>query len=375
MHYVPFLDGLRCISILWVILIHLRFRGDRLYEFVASHGWMGVDMFFVISGYLITTILLREYQSRGRISLRNFYVRRILRIWPAYYMTLAIVAALALAGIGAHPEMVLRTIRWPAMYLTNAYAGFNRTESCALLVSWSLSLEEQFYLLWPLLLFFGPKRALKIAIATIVAVTVWRTWLTFHIAPGMMAMRRLFYAPDTRIDVILYGCVLAFILLDERRAASIGRFLKNRATPFILAIAFLIGVDINNRWSGHLGNSIGYSVSALLMAVWIAYIATARPKAILSVLQCRPMVYIGRISYGIYLLHEFAIEGARFLFGNPTSIGGKVAFGAFVYGGAILLASVSYRYFESPFLRLKQRFSARESSLAFAPEQLAAGSS
>lgn len=357
MPYVRFLDGLRCISILWVIMIHLRFHGDRLYEFIAGHGWMGVDMFFVISGFLITTILLHEYRDRGNISLRNFYVRRILRIWPAYYMTIAIVAVLAVLGIAGNSEMVLQTIRWPLMYLTNAYAGFHQTENCALLVSWSLSLEEQFYLLWPLLLFCGTKRALKIAIGVIIAVTVWRTWLTFHIAPGVMAMRRIFYAPDTRIDVILYGCVLAFILIDDRRTAAIGRFLKRRATPFLLGALSLVGIYINDRWSGHIGNSIGYSMSALLMAGWIAYLYTVRPTRILAGLEWRPVVYIGRISYGVYLLHGFAIEGAYALFGKPTSPLGEFGFAAFVYGGAILLASISYRYFESPFLRLKAKLS------------------
>src|SRR6185437_11344057 len=191
MPYIKFLDGLRCISILWVILLHLSLPQEgRLLEFVASHGWMGVDMFFVISGYLITTILLHEHSATGAISLPRFYVRRALRIWPAYYAVIAIMIGAALITRSVD---VLHTIKWPALYLTNVYAGYHRTENVTFLTSWSLALEEQFYLLWPLLLFVNVRWAMRTAIGAVVGVLAWRAWLVFHIPPGVEAMRRIFY--------------------------------------------------------------------------------------------------------------------------------------------------------------------------------------
>jgi peptidoglycan/LPS O-acetylase OafA/YrhL len=355
--YFRYLDGLRCLSVFWVILLHLRLQGGRALEFIAGHGWMGVDMFFVISGFLITGILLREHASTGRISLSRFYARRALRIWPAYYALLGAITVAALLGLTSDASMILHTIRWPATYLTNAYAGYNRTESVAFLPSWSLSLEEQFYLVWPILLFLSVRRAGAMAITVIGAVTVWRTWLTFHMPPGIFAMRRIFYAPDTRIDVILYGCLLAFLFADARRIETVRRMLNRRWVSSVLAGAFLGAVYINNRWSGHLGNSIGYSVSAIMMMLMIAYIHTVRPAWLLAVLECKPVVWCGRVSYGIYLFHKPLIDVVVGRFGRPSSVAGEVAFALVVYAGAVGLASLSYIFFESRFLRLKDRFS------------------
>ena len=223
--------------------------------------------------------------------------------------------------------------------------------------SWSLSLEEQFYLLWPLLLFVNLKFAKRAAIAIIIAVTLWRTWLTFHIAPGIMAMRRIFYAPDTRMDVILYGCLLAFILADREKCDHIRRIMARRWVPFLLLTAFLFAVHINNRWGGHLGNSIGYSISAIVMALIIAYIHTAQPKFLLAMLEWRPVVWCGRISYGMYLFHSLVIVGVIKMFGAPNTGTQKVIFSLSVYGGTIAVSSLSYIFFESRFLRMKNRFS------------------
>lgn len=367
--YMRYLDGLRCLSILWVILIHLQLQGDKVFTFIAGHGWMGVDMFFVISGFLITSILLREKINTGRISLRRFYIRRILRIWPAYYLLVFLTLGAAVAILAFHitsgtvwADMIRHTIMWPAMYLTNAYAGFMRTENCALLISWSLSLEEQFYLLWPLLLFWNTRTAWKIALCAILAITAWRTWLTFHITPGVFAMRRLFYAPDTRMDVILYGALLAFLLIDEQRVAAVRNVLRRPWLPVAWAAGFVMVIYINNRWSGRIGNSVGYSASAFMMAIGIAYLQTVRPPGILRILEWRPFTYVGRISYGIYLFHGLVILLVAHMFGPPTDTAAKIAYALSVYALSIAVAAFSYRFYESRFLRLKEHFASLPSA-------------
>lgn len=368
MPYIRYLDGLRCISVCWVLLYHLRlhlkWQNGGALGLIASRGWMGVDMFFVISGFLITSILLNEHGQTGQISLPRFYARRILRIWPAYYLLIGLTLGFALLQIAmgnatASTTVVLETIKWPAAYLTNVYQSQDPTgPSSVLLHSWSLSLEEQFYLFWPLLLVLSIRIAKWIAATGILAVALWRTWLTFHVAFGAVAIRRIYFGPDTRIDVILYGVLLAFILTDERSAALVRKLLARWWVPFALLAAFAVAVRIDNRWSGHIGNSIGYSASALTMALIVAYLHTVKPTGILRILRAKPLVWIGRISYGMYLFQPLVIKGLGSVFGSPSGLAGIVLISVAAYGGTILVAGISYTFFESRFLRLKSRFQA-----------------
>lgn len=367
MPYMRFLDGLRFVAITWVFLFHLqylfRLSDHGLLGFVEARGWMGVDLFFVISGFLITTILLREHAATGRISLRKFYMRRALRIWPVYYLmiVLTILGALIAFEAGVHSkgiELIFSTIKWPAMYLTDMYTAYANTQQCALLHSWSLAIEEQFYLLWPLFLCWNVKWAKRVGIGGIVAIAAWRTWLTLHMPAGVEIVRRTFYAPDTRMDQLLYGAVLAFILLNAHQTRIFTRLVKRWDVQAATLAIFLISLYINTRWSGHLGNAVGYSMDAFSMTVGIGYLTTAHPRWILTVLEWGPLVYIGRISYAMYLFSPFVIMSVLEVFSRPRSDAAALGLGIAAYGGSLLVAALSYRYFESPFLRLKARLSA-----------------
>jgi peptidoglycan/LPS O-acetylase OafA/YrhL len=363
MKYMKFLDGLRAISIAWVMFLHLPFAKSGALGLVASRGWMGVDMFFVISGFLITSLLLAEQEETGQISLGNFYMRRTLRIWPAYYLLVAITLAIGLLfqvapGLvsGTSSERILRTIVWPASYLTNAYVAYSGTEDVTLLHSWSLSLEEQFYLVWPAVLILAGRRAVALVIATIVAITAWRIWLTLHIPAGIPAMRRIFYAPDTRMDVLLYGVLVAFAVRSETCRTWLTRWLSRASVVGALALAFLAAVYASNRWSGWFGNSLGYGCSAAIMACLLAYLVLVRPAAPLRWLEWRPIAYVGKISYGVYLFHLGVIDALHSLMGEPVTSGGKALCALAVYAVSIGVAALSYRYFEAPILKLKSRF-------------------
>jgi peptidoglycan/LPS O-acetylase OafA/YrhL len=373
MKYMKFLDGLRCISIAWVILLHLPFDKSGVLGLVASRGWMGVDMFFVISGFLITSLLLAEREQTGHIGLGNFYVRRTLRIWPAYYLLVAITLAIGLLpqvapGLvqGTLSERILRTIVWPATYLTNAYVAYNGSEDVTLLHSWSLALEEQFYLLWPAVLILAGRRAVHLVVTTIVAITAWRLWLTFHIPAGIPAMRRIFYAPDTRMDVLLYGVLVAFAVRSDACKTWVTRWLSRSWVLGALALAFAVVVYACNRWSGWFGNSLGYGCSAAILAGWLAYLVVVRPAGPLRWLEWRPIAYVGKISYGVYLFHSGVIDALRGLMAEPVSVGGKVLYAVAVYGLSIGVAALSYKYFESPILKLKSRFVAGTAPVAAA---------
>lgn len=176
-------------------------------------------MFFVISGFLITSILLNERKVVGSINVKHFYLRRTLRIWPAYYLLILcyVLYAILAKCFNVHSlipsaKLILHTVQWPALYVSNAYMAFANTEDITVSHSWPLALEEQFYLIWPLLLAIGTVFATRTALAAIVVITAWRVSLTLHYPEGELAMRRIYFAPDTRMDVILYGTLLAFAL-------------------------------------------------------------------------------------------------------------------------------------------------------------------
>ena len=363
MPHIKFLDGLRCLAISWVFLFHMEMHfglsDTGLMGFMASRGWMGVDLFFVISGFLITSILLREHYATGRISLPRFYMRRGLRIWPAYYLLVLLLLGVTLLSSEPAAETTLATIKWPAMYLTDMYAAYANTENCAMLHSWSLAIEEQFYLLWPLLLFWNVKWSKRIAILAVIGIALWRTWLTFHLPEGVIAMRRTYYAPDTRMDQILYGAILAFVMMHPVQSKWLAGALKRRAVQIGAIALFLAALYFNVRWSGHIGNAVGYSMTALSMALGLGYLITAKPRWILAALEWGPIMYVGRISYGMYLVSPFVIGAVRWAVPRPSSSLEVIALGIAAYAGTVLVATLSYRYFEAPFLRLKAKFSAQ----------------
>lgn len=363
MPYVRFLDGLRCLSVAWVILHHLPYEKKGILGLVSGRGWMGVDMFFVISGFLITSILLNERRATGAISLKNFYIRRALRIWPAYYLLIAcyLLLAVGILVVGNHAllpaaQQILHTVQWPATYTTNAYIALANTEDITVSHSWSLALEEQFYLFWPLLLALGVGVATRTAVAAVLVITVWRIWLTLHYPEGELAMRRIYFAPDTRMDVILYGALLAFGLTHEGWKERLGRVLRLAGTPLVILGGLLAVMYFANRWSGFFGNALGYGCSALLMSLALGYLLLVRPPLTMRFLESRPIVFCGKISYGIYLYHAGVINILVYTLGMPASAGAKLVFTLAVYVLTVAVAALSYHYFEAPLLKLKSRF-------------------
>jgi peptidoglycan/LPS O-acetylase OafA/YrhL len=361
--YMNFLDGLRCMSVLWVILIHLPIQCSGILGLVKSRGWMGVDMFFVISGYLITSILIREKESTGRINLKNFYIRRSLRIWPIYYIILISSLLIALLCrsyqiniFDIAPQHILSTIKWPFLYLSNVYVSISGSENIFMLHSWSLALEEQFYLLWPLLLLSGKERSLKVGYCIIFFCTLWRIILTYQYPEGLPAMTRIFYGFDTRLDTILYGATLALLIKKDRPRYYLHKLFT---LPFFVPSTLLLFIMViykTNRWSGWFGNSLGYGLSAFLMAVILAYIILMQPKQTISILEQKPFVYVGKISYGIYLYHIMVLDAFKYSFGTPDSIIGIILFSTTIVIVTIAIASLSYSLIEAPILKFKNKF-------------------
>jgi peptidoglycan/LPS O-acetylase OafA/YrhL len=352
--YRPGLDGLRAIAVAAVFLYHSRI--DWL-----PGGFLGVDLFFVLSGYLITSLLLAEWQAGNRIDLRRFWLRRARRLFPA--VVVVVLAALALAAIFSRD--VLSATRGDAisslLYYTNwheiiaNHSYFARMGRPSLLQHlWSLAVEEQFYVIWPLLLvpglvLFGRRRLPFVVIAGI-AGSAALMWLLYN--PDNPS--RVWYGTDSRAFLLLMGILLALVwpVFERMRRTLPVLELFGVAALVATVLLFRQMQDFNPTfWQG------GDLAAAFCFAVLIA--AVAHPKTGLGqALGIAPLRWIGERSYGIYLWHYPVVELTRPGVDVPWTGPGVVVMQA---GIVVIAAALSYRYVEQPIRtgQLQRRLAAR----------------
>ena len=284
-HYIPELDGVRAIAVLLVITAHMH---NRFWD--ALGGWLGVYIFFVLSGYLITSLALKEEAETGALSLRSFYIRRIFRIFPLYYLVLAVYCIL-IFGLGVSPDKRPQMAANMPYYLTYFQEiPFFHEGLGTFGQSWSLGIEEKFYLLWPVVGFFllHHKNALRLGFACVMAL----------ILPSLGEMISTYAS-------ILTGCALAVALVDARvrnsfvRAGRTGAYASLAA---LFAVHFLVVPRLDTDY-----RKLLYSVAAALCLGFILHV----PTAINHVLGSWVFVFIGKISYGIYLVHFLCLNVAE----------------------------------------------------------------
>jgi peptidoglycan/LPS O-acetylase OafA/YrhL len=329
---VPELDGLRSIAILCVFAYHVNYM---------LGGWLGVDVFFVLSGYLITSILVRETEKFGCFSFSQFYVRRALRLFPAFLLFLAIYALSA--TFSSRREEHLIEARWAAVYLMNWYKAFQFGPAEYLGHTWTLGAEEQFYLAWPpiLALVVLPLRRCRapVVLSLIVACAVWRMWLALHeVDPNRTA-----HGFDTRADALLIGCMLAISFRSI--PLEIGQFWIVPAT----VLAYIAVTTPPNEVWLPLG---GYTLIAVC-AAWIIFSLIGKKDNWLKIaLRTRIATSIGLISYSFYLWHAPII---RALYHRGFS---QHSIALIALLASLALATGSYFLIERLFIRIKvQRYS------------------
>ncbi|MEY2473910.1 MAG: hypothetical protein QOK28_3239 [Actinomycetota bacterium] len=299
--YRPALDGLRGIAVMGVLMFH---SGSNKYVVgLYPGGKYGVDVFFVLSGFLITGLLLAEHTKNATISLRNFYMRRALRLLPALAMTIVFVA-IAAHVVGHNADG--RSLKWAVFpvifYVGNWAVAANPKNLGYLGHTWTLALEEQFYLFWPPVL----KRALRwdpaarriaaVLFSVVVLLGVVRAYLTLiHFGHGL-------YQPAWRFDGLLLGSVLA-IFLDRIDTGALRRRLQS---PTLAIVAFVVlglitlWLPTHPRLEGFGGLSLFYVVAAVV----VAFAGLADQHVGLNkLLSFPPLAGLGRISYGVYLFH------------------------------------------------------------------------
>jgi peptidoglycan/LPS O-acetylase OafA/YrhL len=321
------LDGLRAFAVGLVIIRHLF---DRKFP----GAFIGVDLFFALSGYLITSILVSEFEARGDISFRHFYIRRCARLMPA--LALLLVAAIVVVELMPHHPFRFREVVFAGTYTMNWARALNLGDSGILGHTWSLACEEQFYLLWPPILLLTlkhrPNWAGGVAVALACASTMWGAGLAVTGVP----YARTYNGFDSRAVELLIGCAAAFLPLQGRLAAALARFWF---LPVIALVVFALRG--HESWKGLPYG--GYAALGMLSA-WLI-IAIRRRAAPIFVLQQPVIVYIGSISYGIYLWHYLIL-------GVISSLGfSHTAQVVAVIVTSPIIAGISYSFVEAPILR------------------------
>jgi peptidoglycan/LPS O-acetylase OafA/YrhL len=341
------LDGLRCVSVLAVIWHHA--SGDMLSWLPsAGRGFLGVDLFFVISGFLIVTLMLREKSATGLISLRNFYGRRTLRIFPVYYGLLVVLSIYFLLSKNSNSaHSFFAELPYHASYTSNFI-----TASSLMAISWSLSAEEQFYLVWPPVeKFLGklvmPTLGLMLVVNQLINFRVVDPWLHQFFGVGHDDLKIL----QATFTPICLGVALAHLLHNKRGFGVASKFLSLRSASVLCLLALLA---IGNLPSEDISGWQRLTLQ-LIMTALVASCVAREDHQLRPILTSAPLKRIGSISYGMYLYHVVALFFIQKLL-SALNVTSSLALFLFCATATIAIAELSSRYFEQPILMFKRYF-------------------
>jgi peptidoglycan/LPS O-acetylase OafA/YrhL len=358
------LDGVRAFAVVSVMLLHL----GRPY--LLPGGLFGVDIFFVLSGFLITSLLIGEAEKRkGRVNLRDFYIRRALRLLPALaaVIVFVVLAVSILRGLAPVRHSSLTGLPWVALYVSNWLRAVDVNMYPTgyplgmLAHTWSLSVEMQFYLIWPLIfvacsLHKRPKRRIS---AVLFGIVILEWIYRASLALSGVSLDRISNGTDTHSDGLLIGCALAFWLasgFDPNKP----RWAPSRlvVTLSVGLIAALVLFKSTAPSSSMTETVTGYTVVPIATAVILWNQLWTPLPALHSVLTFRPILWIGCRSYGLYIWHYpiYVIFAYATFRGTHPDVERQVCEFSFSF----VVAAISFRLIEQPALRLKNRYSKTE---------------
>ncbi len=343
------LDGLRAIAIIAVVWHH---SAHPTFLPMLLRGFVGVDLFFVLSGFLISTLLIREKKKNGRISLKNFWMRRILRLVPAYYFMLFSLLAAYLIFRPGDPDTKALVEGFPvyALYLSNwIEPGANN-----LSITWSLATEEQFYLVWPLIESFAAPIAMIVVWA---AALIVNQLINFGILdPAIASIFGLAAADHPEIlqstfTPILLGVGLAHLLDSKKTFGTVQAIAGFRGAPLAFAAILLLILNIP---TADISGAARFSMH-IAMALWLASMILQPAANMTKFLDWRPIAFIGAVSYGMYLYHMWCIHIAKAII---EKLGLPQLYLEFPLAliGTLLASAASYYVLEKRFLALRKKF-------------------
>lgn len=344
--YIPSLDGIRTIAFLLVFLAHAKIA--ELFP-----GGFGVTVFFFLSGYLITTLLRQEYDRYQTIDFKLFYIRRILRIWPSFYLVLVLGASLTVLGL-LKGKIDLSAFLAQCLHYTNYYIiFFGGATTPGSGVYWSLAVEEHFYLLFPLLylalrkLRVSPRRQMFLIWGLCLTDLLWRCLLVYGFG---VSSERVFYATDTRVDSILFGCALA---VNNNPALDAPYYSKKLWNYLFVPIGIILILFSFLYRSPEFQQTFRYTIQGI--ALYPIFISAIRfPNwGLFPLLNLNWMRFLGVLSYSLYLVHYTVISAVRMYLPQLHKI---------LQAGISLLISIGlayliYKFIEFPLGRLRKKFS------------------
>lgn len=356
--YCPELDALRFFAFFGVFLFHAAPRSTQFYDslliphpisallvYAVGAGSYGVDLFFALSAYLITSLLLRERTLTGDLDLVSFYARRILRIWPLYLSFVLLATLLPFLTHG--PKLPGTYILGYGLLAGNWVYAFCGLPVSVAIPLWTVSIEEQFYLTWPLVF---RKSSIRKMVVMAMGMLLATNGCRILLAAARTQPRIMEYSTVTRLDPIILGILIALFSHRLPRLTRSGRIacLSLGIGTWICASAYCLGSEPVQPWRLVIGLPFVALASA---AILLAVRGSGHPF-----LKNKLLVYLGKISYGLYVIHMLALSGAERLVprSTPSTILMQSAIGLLL---TILLAMASYRWLEKYFLELKERFS------------------
>jgi len=332
---VPFLDAFRAMAISMVISSHFGISGSGFLGSIFN-GHLGVTLFFVISGFLITLLLLREHDASGRISLRAFYYRRVLRIFPAYYTF--VIIGLLLLGLGltsVSKGYWIAAASYMMCYMPALSNGWYIEHS------WSLAVEEHFYLLWPLILVvFAPHRAWKIILVYILAIP----FIRYGVWALNVAWLDVDFCPITQMNSIAMGCLLAFVVRQDALGGLGLQIQKHSGLVAVMGVGLLV-VSGGACGSGKFTIMASDPINAAACFMIIGGMSYCKNRVAGWLLNNRVSGFLGALSYSLYLWQQ-PLTGPKLV--GDLAIPWRL-------GALFAAAMASYYIVERPFLRMKER--------------------
>jgi len=338
---IPSLDGLRAVSIAIVFAAHAG------YEIVP--GGLGVTIFFVISGFLITTLLRIEMEAKHTVSLHDFYLRRVFRILPLFYGVLILGLIGMQIGLGnGHVDVAATASQFGHFFnfFAITHSGYNIIPGSG--IYWSLAIEEHFYLFFPVLILLfcrwklSPFRQGAILLIGCVGVLIWRSYLVYGLH---VETNRTYYGTDTRIDSLLFGCAAALMLspvLDRDRTWS------RPNKWFALAAFACLGATLLVRGDAFRESS-RYTIQSIAIVVCMLYAITALGSPTFRALNWKPIAWFGRMSFAFYLVHQIVLSELQ------KHISSKPVVLVIALGLSTLVAWLLHLAIERPAARLRSR--------------------
>lgn len=367
---IPELDGLRGIAIIMVLMHHMASENQLrsypmakmlLYPF-STLGWAGVDLFFVLSGFLITGILLESKERASGHYFRNFYVRRVLRIMPVYYLSIFLVFVVwrgffqQRIGTACDHEIYYLFYLQNWLEVCRVKTGFN---SGYIGHFWSLALEEQFYIIWPCVVWFlSPRRLLVFSFTVLVGALIARIVFNAMATTGFEAYS---YSSFTRYDELAFGAIVA--VGRSEYSVKMERFARQTSSVLLPGLFIMLATTLAffGVWAPQVENPllriIGYTLLAAISAGLIIKALYGNADGLFrKLLRVRGLIFIGTISYGLYIYHLFiqsvVIDWVR----DSPHLNGIVGVAVLTLTITFVVTYTSYRFFEMPLLRLKRHF-------------------